>query len=142
MKAYLIDTPNKQITEVDYDGNYKSIYGLIKASLYEVVYLNAEEDCMFLDEEGLINGNPHGWFKYEGANQPFRGYALVLGTDSEGNSVEPKMSIDELRARVSFPDDAELMEPEEYVNIEVTGFDNPNDFLEALMGELQKNRIP
>lgn len=138
MKAYLIDTPNKQIVEVDYDGNYKSIYGLIHASLYEVVYLNAEEDCMFLDEEGLINGNPHGWIKYEGANQPFRGYALVLGTDSEGNSVEPKMSIEELRAKVSFPEDDELQDPEEYAHAEVTGFDSPEALLRAMFG----GRIP
>lgn len=143
MKAYLIDTPNKQIVEVDYDGNYKSIYGFIKADLFTVVRLNEQGDTLFVDDEGLINGNPHGWMMIENYPQPLRGYGLVIGSDVERDEdKEPSISLDELRAKVSFPNDDELMKPEEYVNIEVTGFDNPNDFLEALMGEIQKNRIP
>lgn len=143
MRAYLIDTPNKQIVEVDYDGDYKSIYPLIKADLFTVVRLNEHGDTLFVDDEGLINGNPHGWMVFEGYPQPLRGYGLVIGSNVERDEdKEPSISLDELRAKVSFPEDDELMEPEEYVNIEVTGFDNPNDFLEALMGEIQKNRIP
>lgn len=135
MKAYLIDTPNHEVVEVEYDGDYKSIYKLIRAELFCTVRINDDYDMIFVDDEGLINDNPHGWFVYSGYPQPLRGYGLVLGTDDEGESVEPRISLDELRAKLAFPDDDDLPDPEEYAHVEVRGFDNPEDMLRALFGE-------
>lgn len=136
MRALLIDTPNKQIVEVDYDGDYKSINKLIHAEIFTVVYLDPSvmPDAVFVDDEGLINGNPHGWFKIDTYAQPLRGYGLVLGTDADGDSVSPNLSLDALRARVTFYDDAELSDPESYAHFEVTSFSSPDAMLEALFG--------
>ena len=136
MRAFLIDTPNKQIVEVDYDGNYKSINKLIHADLFTVVYLDPSvmPDVVFVDDEGLINNNPHGWFKVDTYPQPLRGYGLVLGTDADGESVSPNVTLDALRARVTFYNDDELGDPESYAHFEVTGFDSPDAMLEALFG--------
>lgn len=104
MKAYLIDTPNMQVVEVDYDGDWHSISrDHLKCELFSTVRLNAEDDCIFVDDEGLLNDNPHGWFTIDTYGQPLRGYGLVLGTDYEGESVEPRISLEELRAKVTFP---------------------------------------
>lgn len=119
MKAYFIDTPNKQITEVDWDGDYMSINRWISAGIYTVVRLNEAYDVMFVDDEGLINGNPFGWIVYEGYSQPLRGYGFVLGTDEVGESIAPRMSIDELRTKVTFPEDSELKAPEEYADVQI-----------------------
>lgn len=135
MRAILIDTPNKRLVEVDYDGDYKSIYKLIKADCFTVVYIDPSvmPDCVFVDDEGLINGNPHGWFKINTYDQPLRGYGLVLGTDA-GESVEPNTTIEALQKRVTFYDDAELADPESYAHMEVTSYDDPEAFLKALFG--------
>lgn len=136
MKAFLIDTPNKQIVEVEWDGDYKSIYPLIRAELYTAVRINRHGDSIFIDDEGLINGNPHGWFVHKDYPQPLRGYGLVLGLDLHtGDSIEPQVTLDELRAATTFPDDSDLKDPEEYAHIEVYGTDDPDEFLRRLMGD-------
>lgn len=135
MKAYLIDTPNKRVSEVEWDGDYKSIYLAIKADLYTTVRVNPQGDSIFVDDEGLINGNPFGWFVHENYPQPLRGYGFVLGLDDEtGESIAPRMTIDELRAQLSFPEDSELKDPQEYAHVEVFGTDDAAEFIARLFG--------
>ena len=133
MRAYLIDTPNKQIVEVDYNGDYRTIKEHIRADLFTTVMLGSG-DCLFVDDEGLINDNPHGWIKLEGYAQPLRGYGLVLGTDEEGESIEPSATLEELRGMISFPSDEELNHPESYATTEVFSYSSPDAMLEALFG--------
>ena len=133
MRAYLIDTPNKQIVEVDYNGDYRTIKEHIRADLFTAVMLEGG-DCLFVDDEGLINDNPHGWIKLEGYTQPLRGYGLVLGTDKEGESIEPSATLEELRGMIAFPSDEELDHPESYARSEVISFNSPEAMLEALFG--------
>ncbi len=134
MKAFLIDTPNKQITEVEYNGDWKTIKQHIHADCFTVVYIDPSvmPDCVFVDDEGLINGNPHGWFKIGTYEQPLRGYGLVLGTDADGDSVSPNITLERLQRMVTFHDDSELDEPESYAHTEVRSFDSAEDFLAAL----------
>lgn len=111
MRAYLIDTPNKQITEVDYNGDFHTIHELLGIECFTTVMFNTAGDMVFVDDEGLINGNPDGWFVYLGYGQPLRGKGLVLGTDyNTGESVEPRMGIETLRNMISFPEDHEVGE--------------------------------
>lgn len=105
MKAILIDTPNHQVIEVEYSGDYKQIYEHIRAEMFEVVVMNVVDDIdvtVFVDEEGLINGNPHGFFGLLGINQPLAGYGLVLGCDAMGETVDAPVDIDWVRERVRF----------------------------------------
>lgn len=105
MKAILIDTPNHQVTEVEYSGDYKQIYQHIRAQMFEVVIpdvVNDIEVTVYVDEEGLINDNPHGAFAIAGINQPLVGYGLVLGTDDVGETVEAPVDVDWVKARVAF----------------------------------------
>lgn len=108
MKAILIDTPNHKVIEVDYDGDYRSIYKHIHASVFTTVRIDAVDGTdvdVFVDDEGLINGNSHGDFMIE--KTPWgptilRGYGLVLGVDEDGNSVDAPVDVDWVRARVRF----------------------------------------
>lgn len=132
MRAILIDPPNKAITEIDFEGDYKAICELIKADLMTAVNIDGGH-TIYLDDEGLINGNPHGWFVIESYPQPLRGYGLILGTNyATGDNTACTLDIDELRARVAFPADDELAEPESYAMVTVESFDNSDDFLRAL----------
>lgn len=108
MKAYLIDPIAQSVTEVEYSGNYKDIYPLIDAELFTTVEINGTGDTIFVDDEGLLNGNPHGWFAYADYPQPLRGRGLCLGSDDEGESVAPSITIDELREKIVFLSDEQV----------------------------------
>ena len=108
MKAYLIDSQARTVTETDYNGDYQHIYKLISVETFTVVRVPGSDgfaglmsDCVFVDDEGLLN-NPRHFFTLKGYPQPLAGNGLVLGTDDEGESVEPRMSLDDLRAMVGF----------------------------------------
>lgn len=103
MKAYLI-TPNEAtVTEIDYNGDWRTIKELLHCDLFTTVQLNAAGDTVFVDDEGLINDNPHGWFILSTYGQPLKGYGLVLGCNDQGESIEPFVSLEDFKAMVSFP---------------------------------------
>ena len=98
-KAILIDPTEKTITEVDYDelGSYRQIYELIDADLFDVLRLD-DGDAIYVDDEGLYN--KQDYFLYGEYPQPLAGRGLVLGTDEEGETIAPKISIDTVRQQV------------------------------------------
>lgn len=106
MKALLINPFDQTITEVDYSGDYRNIYEHIGAGTFDVVRLPGhdlpcESDALFVDDEGLFKEDKR-FFRVEGYYQPLCGKALVLGTDDEGRSVEPCISIEALTKLVTF----------------------------------------
>lgn len=103
MKAFLIDPTVATITEIDYDGDWMKIGPLLGCVLFTTVILNHMDDVIFVDDEGLINGNPHGWFSLAGYHQPLKGKGLVLGTDLEGESIAPRITLEDLHMLISFP---------------------------------------
>lgn len=89
MKAYLIDPFEKQITEVEHNGDYKQIQEFIEADLFTVVRINDFGDVLYVDDEGLLKEEGQAFFLFDGYPQPLAGKALVLGTTTEGESDEP-----------------------------------------------------
>lgn len=111
MRAILINPVLRLVTEVEYNGDYRQIYEHINARTFEIVSLpgpNGTEVCVFVDEEGLLNGNPHGWFTIEGYAQPLRGRGLVLGSNDECESVASPLNATQVAAMVQFPSDTEV----------------------------------
>lgn len=107
MKAYLIDPFAREIRQVEYGGNYQSIYGFIEASPFNLVRFNREGDGVYVDDEGLFK--PNRFFQIStyvanGMPYPLAGKGLVLGHNMAGDSQEPTVSIHGLRALVNFPD--------------------------------------
>jgi hypothetical protein len=101
MIAYLIDPMARSITEVEYDdSNYRNICELIDAQLFDVVRFSATRDVIFVDDEGLFN--PRGFFRVDGYPSPLAGKGLVLGTNSEGESIEPGLSLEDLEGTIHF----------------------------------------
>ncbi len=108
MKAFLIDPPSQSVTEIEYDGDWKTIAPLLGCDLFTMVYLNNQRDVVFVDDEGLINGNPHGWFMIPTYPQPLKGRGLVLGTDDMGESTDATVTQPELRNQIQFLTDAQV----------------------------------
>ncbi len=133
MRAYLINTPERRVEEYEYDNStYKNIARAIRCDIITAVRINDQDDSIYVDDEGLINGNPHGWFMFEGYPQPLRGLGLVLGLDDEGESVSPKCSLEWLRQRIKFIDDSALNPPESYAHSEVHTFDTFEELMEHM----------
>ena len=104
MKAYLIDPEKKEVTEVEYSGDYKDIYRLIDCSTFEIVGITPKGDGIYVDEEGLYADRKHLW-SFKGIlfnNHLFNliNKGLVLGSNIVGDTIEPDLSLEEVRERV------------------------------------------
>lgn len=112
MRAILIDPFTETISEVEYDGIYRSIYRLLShpeqpVDTFTVVRISAE-DTIFVDDNGLLNEPTH-FFEYYGYPQPLAGKGLILGVDDEGESIATMLDVDYVRAMVTWKNDLQLV---------------------------------
>ncbi len=104
MKAILIDSVNKIISELDLDPNKNMLlqwYKSLDVSMVEVAHYITNHDSILVDEEGLLKPCDH-FFIYDGAHQPFAGNGLVVGVDKEGETVDCDITLDEVKQHVRF----------------------------------------
>jgi len=85
MKAFLIDPKEQTVTEVETEGTNRDIYRLIDAELFDVVRLNDEGDCIYVDDGGLSRSN-QSFFQMDSYSAPLAGKGLVLGCDCKGET--------------------------------------------------------
>jgi hypothetical protein len=108
MRTVLIDPVTRSFTEVEYDGDYKSIYKHLGCDLFDVVYTDMGD--IYVDDEGLLK-HDQKFFYVEGMPQPLAGRGLVFGpVDEDGNSTEAKISIDQLEKKVRFMSRHQVLE--------------------------------
>lgn len=91
LTGFLIDPLSQRIIQVPVKPGIQDIYRLIQADTFDVAYFNADQDCVFVDDNGLLNG-PKEFFYINGLHQPMAGRGLVLGTTPDGESVPPKVT--------------------------------------------------
>lgn len=109
MRALLINPEDQSITEITYDGNYKSLYdiignGCICFSAFATEFSN---DTFYYDDEGLFHNNIGGII-YPGWASPIVGKIVVLGSDDEGDTIAPISYIDEIKVGLRFLSPQEL----------------------------------
>lgn len=107
-KCFIIDPLSRAVTESQYCGDYRELYAMIDCDTFTAVGVNADGDSLFLDDEGLINGKPQQFFAWLGYANPLAGKAVVLGTDGEGDSVSPTITLDEVRSNIVWLDPVEI----------------------------------
>lgn len=106
MRAILIDPVERSFTEVDYDGDYKSIYYHLGCDLFDVVF--TEMGDIYVDDEGLLKPNQK-FFMVDNIS-PLAGKGLVFGrVDDDGNTTEATVTIKELEKKVKFLDVSTVM---------------------------------
>lgn len=103
MKAFFINPSTQNITTVDYDGDWRKINRMIDAirGSFDVVRLYKNGDAAFVDDEGLYAEEQMFWI-HKNYPTPLAGKSLLLGTDDEGDSVEPQTSFDDLKHDIHF----------------------------------------
>lgn len=100
MNAYLINPFERKIMQVEHNGDYKEIYKLIEASTFDIARLPSG-DGIYIDDDGLFKEDQQ-FFLHKGYGQPLAGMGLVLGSDEEGNSTSPSITMAALAHQVEF----------------------------------------
>lgn len=104
MRALLINPIEQSVTEVEYTGDFHNIYTHIEADCFDIVRLreyNGLRHDVFVDDNGLIRGpNKLGYFMLDGYPQWLAGKGLILGTNSQGESVGATLPLAEARALI------------------------------------------
>lgn len=90
MKVIKIDPWQQEITEVEVEPSLSAEREAIGADLIDIVTLNTHGDCLIVDDEGLMK-EPQKFFSWNGVPSPLAGTALLVGTDMDGETVEPTL---------------------------------------------------
>ena len=143
MKAFLINSETKTIEQIDYSGDYKDIYKLCDFEIFTVITLTGKNDSVFVDDEGLFKEKQTFFYvTHEDGNLSnyvmLAGNGLVLGCNDDGDSVEPIMTLDELRSRIHWANPMEAEAERERLLTEypkVIGFDTPEEMLAYMKKE-------
>ena len=106
MKAILINVHDETVTQVEVDSKnvLQSWYKHLICAMVQVAHYFNDKDSIMCDEEGLYTmDNDSKFFTVEGGHQPFIGNGLVVGVNPmNGESVDPCLTTEEVRAKVKF----------------------------------------
>ena len=120
MRAILIDPKAKQIMQIDYNGDYKTIYEHLsfypnaegmthKPRAFDIVRIPVGNDGIYVDDEGLFvpNEDKH-WFTYRynahemHQNIPLVNRGLIIGCDDNGDSVDCDSTVDSIKSQITW----------------------------------------
>jgi hypothetical protein len=103
IKAIRIDTAERRFHEVEIEqDNTQSICEFVGCSHFDVVRID-HHDVIFVDDEGLLTANKDStFFTLKSYGGILVGNGLLLGTGSEGESIDPTTTIEWLEENVSF----------------------------------------
>lgn len=99
-KAILINAKARTITEHTIN-SWRDIAPAIGCELFTCVGLDRNGETAYVDDMGLLT-QPTNFIKFESYPQPLAGSALILGTDHEGESVDTKLTVEEVGKMVKF----------------------------------------
>jgi hypothetical protein len=103
-KTFLIDAHKCEIREIEISGELADYYKHIGCDMIQHVpsYKEGFPD-LYVDEEGLWNQTGL-WWVYAGFPQPLCGNAIAIGTDSEGETIAPDVTLEKLKEGIRFVD--------------------------------------
>ena len=115
MKAILIDPKAKQVMQIDYNGDYKTIYEHLsfitsfgnyhKVRAFDVVRTPTGGDGIYVDDEGLYApADDKHWYniKYNDQDMMLINRSLVIGCDDEGDSKDCVSTVDDIKGRIKW----------------------------------------
>ena len=117
MRTILIDPFTKMVSETDCAEGLEPIHQLIKADCFTCVYLqDKNNNAIFLDDEGLfVPWDKQEYFILRGYPNPLAGRAIILGADSEGESIGCDLDVAVFNNRIAFIDKERFPDLKAYV---------------------------
>lgn len=96
-KALFIDVENQQVTQVTLGEHFTEISKKIGNGCELFTCLSFKNgDTLYIDDESLLRpDNIKGGFKYKNWNYPIVSNAIILGSDSEGESIDAKSTTED-----------------------------------------------
>ena len=111
-RGILIDAVNRQVREV----NFINFEDMKRQMNVEWVTVGADlktnhkiRQTVWVDDEGLLN-NPDHFFVIDGGYQPYAGNGMIAGTSSHGNTVDCRMTVEEVEKMVHYMTLADVQE--------------------------------
>jgi hypothetical protein len=104
LKGILIDPFTCTIQERTVTTDYRDIYKQIDARCFDIARLD-HGDAIYVDDEGMFADNQAFWTI---GQITLAGKGFVLGSDDEGESVDCKITVEELSKLVIFRPHAEI----------------------------------
>jgi Domain of unknown function (DUF3846) len=103
MRAIIVNSKDRTITETEIDGSLKSLQNIV-GGLIEPVYQGLDEPhhC-YVNEEGLLN-DPQYFFMFTDGHQPLAGNGVILSSTGDGDEAPCTLPIDWVNGRVTFMD--------------------------------------
>jgi hypothetical protein len=104
-KAIKINVETKSVEYITLGDDYQEIYPHIGngCSCFSVPYNFENDDALYVDDESLLRMDDiKGGFILEDWETPIVGNAIILGTDLEGESVDAKSTLEEIKSQLQF----------------------------------------
>jgi hypothetical protein len=103
MKTLIIDPFTRTITEAEHDGSLQDIYNKTHCDTFTMVTIDRQGGALFLDDEGLLKDlNTQAFFKLDTYDQALAGYAMVVGTNNQGETVATPYTVEQMQARIQW----------------------------------------
>lgn len=103
MRGILINPIDRSITEVEHNGDYRQIYDIIQADIFERVAWDRKNN-VWIDEMGFLREPPKPLFQIPSYPKPLCGLGLILGeTMDRADNCSTTLSLEHVRAAVIWP---------------------------------------
>ena len=115
MKAILIDPKHRAIMQIDYNGDYKTIYEHLsftnsfgnshKVRTFDIVRTPTGGDGIYVDDEGLYApAEDKHWYniRYNDQDMMLVNRSLVIGCDDEGDSKDCVSTVEDIKGRIKW----------------------------------------
>ena len=103
----IIDPWSQTVKAKNFAHSIKNINKLIGSHTFDVLTINEQGDGIFIDDNGLYADLKCPWIiETDWGKQALVNKGLVLGSNSKGQSIAPKESIDKIKERISFGEKA------------------------------------
>jgi len=103
IKLISIDPTEQTIEEVEIQANsLQALYKHIGCHTIDFVCRTAKGDALIVDDEALLHEPQPPAFKFGWYPHRIHGIALVAGSDDKGGTIEPKLTLQQVRNLVKF----------------------------------------
>ena len=103
MRAIVINSEDRTITETEIDGSLESLPRIVGGMIEPVTQgLDGTHHC-YVNEEGLL-GHPQHFFLFRGRHHPLAGNGVILAQTEEGEEAPCTLPLEWVEERVGFMD--------------------------------------
>ena len=103
MRAIIVNSKDRSITETDIDGSLKTLQHIVGGLIEPVSQGLDDNHHCYVNEEGLLN-DPQYFFMFRDGHQPLAGNGVILSSTDDGFEAPCALSLDWVKERVTFMD--------------------------------------